>query len=71
MNKLISAQEAIKKIKNGNFIMVGGFLSAGHPETLVKSLANTKVNDLAIIYNDTGTTEYAIYHVTKNGKASN
>jgi len=70
MNKLITAHEAIKKVKNGDCIMVGGFLAGGHPETLVKSLADSKVNNLTIISNDTGTTECAIYHVIKNGQAS-
>lgn len=69
MNKLTTSKEAMKRVKNGHSIMVGGFLASGHPETLVSSLVETKVKNLTIISNDTGTTECAIYNVIKTGQA--
>lgn len=38
MNKLISISEAIAKIKDGDAIMVGGFLANGTPERLIDAL---------------------------------
>ena len=38
MNKLISISEAIAKIKDGDTIMVGGFLANGTPERLIDAL---------------------------------
>ncbi|MBE5984416.1 MAG: 3-oxoacid CoA-transferase subunit A, partial [Paenibacillaceae bacterium] len=69
MNKLISAGEAVKKVKDGDAIMIGGFLAGGHPEKLVNALLNTSTaSDLAIISNDTGTTELSIYQLIKSGR---
>ena len=69
MNKLISAGEAVKKVKDGDAIMIGGFLAGGHPEILVNALLNASTaSDLAIISNDTGTTELSIYQLIKSGR---
>ena len=69
MNKLISAGEAVKKVKDGDAIMIGGFLAGGHPEKLVNALLNTSTaSALAIISNDTGTTELSIYQLIKSGR---
>ena len=38
MNKLISIEEAIDKIKDGDVLMIGGFLSVGAPLTLIDKL---------------------------------
>lgn len=70
MNKLTSVNEVIKKIKDGNSIMVGGFLKNGHPEVLVNALSDSEVKNLTIISNDTGTTECALYKVIANRQAS-
>jgi acetate CoA/acetoacetate CoA-transferase alpha subunit len=70
MNKLTTANEAIKKIKAGDTVMVGGFLAGGHPNALANALAESGANNLTLISNDTGTTECAIYNVVKNGQAS-
>lgn len=68
-NKLLSAQEAVKKVKDGDAIMVGGFLTGGHPENLVATLLNTNsAGDLTIISNDTGTKELSIYQLVKSGR---
>lgn len=54
MNKLISIEEAVSKIKDGDTIMVGGFLANGTPEKLIDALVQTGVKDLTLICNDTG-----------------
>lgn len=53
MGKTISATEAVKKIKNGQTIMIGGFLGVGTPHTIVDLLSESGIKDLTIICNDT------------------
>lgn len=54
MNKVISIEEAVAKIKDGDTIMVGGFLANGTPEKLIDALVARGVKDLTLICNDTG-----------------
>jgi acetate CoA/acetoacetate CoA-transferase alpha subunit len=53
MGKLISIKEAVSKIKDGDTIMVGGFLANGTPESLIDALVESGVKDLTLICNDT------------------
>ena len=70
-SKLMTAREAVEKVKDGDAIMVGGFLAGGHPEHLVNTLLNTNpAKDLTIISNDTGTKELSIYQLVKSGRVS-
>ncbi|MGG4502205.1 CoA transferase subunit A [Paenibacillus polymyxa] len=70
MNKKVnSAEEAVKKIKDGDTVMVGGFMQGGIPEELVRALVDTNSADnLTIISNDTGTPELSIYRLVKSGR---
>lgn len=52
MDKLISLQDAVNKVKDGMTIMVGGFLTAGGPNIIMDALAKSGVKDLTIISND-------------------
>ena len=54
MKKRISIEEAVSKIKDGDTIMVGGFLAVGTPESLIDALVEKGVKDLTLICNDTG-----------------
>ena len=53
MNKLISIDEAVSKIKDGMTLRIGGFLANGTPNKIVDALAQSGVKDLTIICNDT------------------
>jgi acetate CoA/acetoacetate CoA-transferase alpha subunit len=53
LNKLISIEEAVSKVKDGMTIMVGGFLGCGSPVKLLDALAESGVKDLTLICNDT------------------
>lgn len=59
MNKRISLQDAVSKIKDGMTVMVGGFLAAGSPVTILDELAKSGVKDLTLICNDTAYAEVA------------
>lgn len=54
MSKLITCEEAVKKVKNGSRIMVGGFGLVGSPLSLIAALAQSEVKDLEIISNNLG-----------------
>ena len=53
-NKFITAQEAAAMVKSGDFVMVGGFLGHGTPDSIINELAETDVKDLTLAANDTG-----------------
>jgi len=53
MKKILSAQEAIKLIKDNASIMIGGFISCGAPDQLVDALVEQNVKNLTLIVNDT------------------
>jgi acetate CoA/acetoacetate CoA-transferase alpha subunit len=68
-NKQISVQEAVERVKDGDTVMIGGFLAGGHPENLVNALLQSNsASDLTIISNDTGTPELSIYQLVKSGR---
>ncbi|KXO16783.1 3-oxoacid CoA-transferase, A subunit [Clostridiales bacterium KA00134] len=61
LNKLIGLQEAVKKIKNGDVVMVGGFLGCGGPNMILDYIAdNTDLKDLTLICNDTAFPEVGV-----------
>ncbi len=70
MRKLTTAAEAMKKAKDGDIVMVGGFLEGGLAQDLVKALDESGAKDLTIISNDTGTVGSTFYGLIKSGKVS-
>lgn len=50
---VISAREAVSRVKPGSSVMVGGFNYGGVPYTLVDALVEAGVDDLTLISNDT------------------
>ena len=69
MDKITTAQEAVKHVKDGDVLLVGGFLAAGSPETLIGALLKTSTaKDLTIVSNDTGTVETNMIKVMQQGR---
>lgn len=54
MDKLISLEDAVNLVRDGDTVMVGGFLAVGTPERLIDALIAKGVKDLTLICNDTG-----------------
>ncbi|HEL1038952.1 TPA: CoA transferase subunit A [Streptococcus equi subsp. zooepidemicus] len=54
MNKRISMEEVVNLIKDGDTIMVGGFMTNGSPERLIDALVAKGVKHLTLICNDAG-----------------
>ena len=53
MNKIISIEQAVAKVRDGMTLMIGGFLANGTPEKLIDALVASGVRDLTVICNDT------------------
>jgi 3-oxoacid CoA-transferase subunit A len=58
--------EAVKDIKDGMTIMVGGFGLCGIPENLILALAETGVKDLTVISNNCGVDDWGLGILLKN-----
>ncbi|MEG1556749.1 MAG: CoA transferase subunit A [Bacteroidales bacterium] len=57
MEKIITIEEAVKNVKDGMTLMIGGFLATGTANKIMESLAKTDVKNLTIITNDTAYTD--------------
>ncbi len=49
MDKVITAVDAVKRVKRGATVMIGGFLSVGAPQQLLAALAKQMTGELTII----------------------
>jgi 3-oxoacid CoA-transferase subunit A len=65
-SNLTSFEEAIREIKDGATIMVGGFGLVGIPENLIKALCNSGVKDLIVISNNCGIDDWGLGLLLKN-----
>lgn len=71
MNKLTTAKEAIAQVVDGQTLLVGGFLTSGSPETLVKALLeDSTATDLKVVSNDTGTVKTHMVKIMEQGRVS-
>lgn len=59
---VISAQEAAAKIKEGDALMVGGFMACGSPHTVIEALLSRGTKKLTLVCNDAG------IHDTRSGR---
>ncbi len=71
MDKITTAEEAVKKVKDGDVLLVGGFLKGGSPETIIKALLETSTaKNLTVVSNDTGMADTNMIKVMKEGRVS-
>ncbi|MDR0490943.1 MAG: CoA transferase subunit A [Oscillospiraceae bacterium] len=71
MDKTTTAAKAIKRVKDGDIILIGGFLMAGSPETLIKTLIDRSVaKSLTIVSNDTGVADSNMSKLMQQGRVS-
>ena len=67
MNKVVAnAEEAIRDIKDGARIMVGGFGLCGIPENLIRALARKGVKNLTVISNNAGVDDFGLGVLLQN-----
>ncbi|HEX7809369.1 MAG TPA: CoA transferase subunit A [Thermoanaerobaculia bacterium] len=61
MNKVIaSAAEAVKDVRDGSMLVVGGFGLCGIPETLINALVDSKVKGLTCVSNNAGVDDWGL-----------
>jgi acetate CoA/acetoacetate CoA-transferase alpha subunit len=53
MNKIVTPEEAVARIKDGSVIMVGGFMASGTPPRIIDALVKANIKNLTLICNDT------------------
>ena len=71
MEKITTAEKAVKKIKSGDILLVGGFLQAGSPETLIRAVLDTHdAGALTVVSNDTGTAETNMIRRMETGRVT-
>ena len=63
---LTSFTEAVKEIKDGATILVGGFGLCGIPENLIKALREREVKDLTVISNNCGVDDWGLGLLLEN-----
>lgn len=54
MVNIITPAEAVRFFKNGQTVMIGGFLNCGVPNLVMDELVKTPLSDFTLISNDTG-----------------
>lgn len=54
MEKIMTVEKAIEKIKDGDTVMIGGFGGNGSPHYVIDALAKKGVKNLTVICNDAG-----------------
>jgi len=60
VDKVVTLEKALEKIKDGMTIMIGGFLGVGTPEKLIEGMIEKGVKDLTVIANDTAFPEVGV-----------
>ena len=69
MNKVIaSADEAVRDVKDGSVIMVGGFGLCGIPADLIDALVRKGVKDLTTISNNAGVDDFGLGKLMQTGQ---
>ena len=67
MGKVLNSfKDAVKQIKDGSSIIVGGFGLSGIPENLIKALKEHSAKDLTIISNNCGKDDAGLGILLKN-----
>lgn len=68
MGKILTPEEAIRYVKSGDTVMVGGFGLVGAPLTMIEALTEHDVKDLTIVSNNVGEEGRGLGKVLRQGK---
>jgi len=69
MNKVVaSADEAVRDVKDGSMIMVGGFGLCGIPADLIDALVRKGVKNLTTVSNNAGVDEFGLGKLLQTGQ---
>lgn len=68
MNKVVTVNDAINHIKDGDIIMIGGFGGNGSPHTVIEALVKKNIKNITLICNDTGTKNFGAGRLIANNQ---
>src|SRR5712675_3025418 len=69
MNKVVaSADEAVRDVKDGSMIMLGGFGLCGIPADLIDALVRKGVKDLTTVSNNAGIDDFGLGKLLQTGQ---
>ena len=68
MDKLISINQIIEKLKDGMSFMVGGFLTNGGPNLVMDAICESNIKDLTLICNDAAFIDKGLGKLIANGQ---
>lgn len=68
MNKVSTIEDAISVIKDGDVVLMGGFLMCGYPDKLIEQLNKTTASELTVVSSDTGTSDCPTFELMKSGR---
>ena len=60
MSKVMTIEQAVDPLKNGQSIMVSGFGGLGSPHSIIDGIVEKGINDLTIICNDAGKPNFGV-----------
>jgi len=64
---VISAAEAAAKVREGDVVMIGGFLACGSPHTVIQALKEKGTKEMTLICNDTAAHDFKSGKITGVG----
>ncbi|RYF18645.1 MAG: 3-oxoacid CoA-transferase subunit A [Comamonadaceae bacterium] len=69
INKIASSvAEALKDVKDGSTVLIGGFGTAGIPAELIDGLIEQGAKDLTVVNNNAGNADYGLAALLKAGR---
>lgn len=68
MNKVYNIEDAINVIKDGDIVLMGGFLMCGYPNYLIEQLNRTTATNLTVVSSDTGNSNCPTFDLMKSGR---
>ena len=68
INKVVTLEEALSFIQDGQRIMVGGFLNVGAPLKLLEAIYEKGTKDLTVISNDTSFVDKGVGKLLANNQ---
>lgn len=67
MSKIITVKEAAQMVKDGDFLMIGGFYAIGTPENIVNEILVRGTKNLTVVNNDGGNPNSALGKLIYSG----
>lgn len=68
MAKLVSVEEAAGMIKDGNSVMIGGFMGCGNPHKIIDALVKKGTRNLTVLCNDGAWPEFGVAKLITGGQ---